>query len=517
MTRYVGFSEFYHDAGVSIIEEDGTVSYATHAERWSKKKNDSVIPEKLWDFVGQKPDEKISFYEDWELKFGKRGGINVSGGIRDDNNRFKDANDNHFKHWIGEGDVKKYSARVPIHEGLVYDHFHLHHESHCAGALYTRPWDSMDDTVCVSIDGAGEVQCSVIMDSKFNIIKEWHYPKSIGIIYSIVTRALKLRPLEDEYVVMGLSSYGEDEFSDWIYEQYHQFTDEAKELMEGVKISSQNSAREKQRKSFTAALIRRCLGTTPENAAASVQKFTERAIMEIMREARNHGSKLVYSGGCAQNVVVNSLLHELFDEVHISISPSDSGSSLGAAAKTWAEETGGNKLIWTPYMGTNIDREINPTEVVDHLLSDKVCGVANGRAEFGPRALGNRSLIADVRYDVKDTVNEIKQRQKYRPFAPAILEEYVDEYFEGPTNEYMQFTSKALHDYKSVTHVDGTARVQVVRKDCQSIFRKIIEEYYERTGVPMLLNTSLNIRGRPMVDDEADAKIWQSKYNIRVF
>ena len=116
-----------------------------------------------------------------------------------------------------------------------------------------------------------------------------------------------------------------------------------------------------------------------------------------------------------------------------------------------------------------------------------------------------------------DTVNEIKRRQKYRPFAPAILEEYADQYFEGPMNEYMQFTSKALHDYSSVTHVDGTARVQIVRKDCQSVFRKIIEEYYERTGIPMLLNTSLNIRGRPMVDDEKDAKLWESQYNVKVF
>ena len=116
-----------------------------------------------------------------------------------------------------------------------------------------------------------------------------------------------------------------------------------------------------------------------------------------------------------------------------------------------------------------------------------------------------------------DTVNGIKRRQKYRPFAPAILEEYADQYFEGPMNEYMQYTSKALHDYKSVTHVDGTARVQIVKKDCPSIFRKVIEEYYERTGVPMLLNTSLNIRGRPMVNDEHDARLWEQKYKVKVF
>jgi carbamoyltransferase len=231
--------------------------------------------------------------------------------------------------------------------------------------------------------------------------------------------------------------------------------------------------------------------------------------MEIMTKARQYGNKLVYSGGCAQNVVINSRLPELFDDVHISVSPTDAGSSLGCAAHAWSQATGKDQLVWTPYLGYNIERDINPTEVVDHLLDKKVCGLANGRAEFGPRALGNRSLIADVRYDVKDTVNTIKRRQKYRPFAPAILEEYAEEYFDGPMNEYMQYTSTAKHDYKSVTHVDGTARVQVVKKDCQSVFRKVIEEYYERTGVPMLLNTSLNIRGRP--------RLWEQKYKVKVF
>ena len=151
------------------------------------------------------------------------------------------------------------------------------------------------------------------------------------------------------------------------------------------------------------------------------------------------------------------------------------------------------------------------------MLEHEYCGIASGRAEYGPRALGNRSLIADVRRDVKDTVNRIKRRQEYRPFAPAILEEFASEYFEGPMNEYMQYQSIAKHDYKSVTHVDGTARVQVVKKDCTSIFRKIIEEYYERTGVPMLLNTSLNIRGMPMVDKHKDAKQFSDLYNVPVF
>ena len=239
--------------------------------------------------------------------------------------------------------------------------------------------------------------------------------------------------------------------------------------------------------------------------------------MGIMREASKYGKKLCYSGGCAQNVVINSRLFELFDEVHIAVSPTDAGSGLGTAARSWAKATGKDKLIWSPYAGYDITNPIDPSAVVDHLLKHRYCGIANGRAEFGPRALGNRSLIADVRFDVQDTVNTIKRRQKYRPFAPAILEEYAEEYFDGPMNEHMQFTSWAKHDYAPVTHVDGSARVQIVRKDCESVFRKVIEEYYDRTGVPMLLNTSLNIRGRPMVNDELDAEMWEQKYEVKVF
>ena len=131
--------------------------------------------------------------------------------------------------------------------------------------------------------------------------------------------------------------------------------------------------------------------------------------------------------------------------------------------------------------------------------------------------MGNRSLLCDPRYDIKDTVNNIKRREKFRPFAPAILEEYADEYFEGPMNEYMQFVAKAKHDYDSVTHVDGTARVQIVKKDCESVIRQILEQWYEKTGCPMLLNTSLNIKGMPMVNTWADAEEFMRIYNVKIF
>ena len=487
--RYVGYSEFYHDAGLAIINEDGVVEFATHGERYSKKKNDPNIPKVLWDMVRE--DDHVSFYEDHVAKFDMRGGF-----------------DGH--------------ATLEYPKDAEFDAHHLHHESHCASAFYTRPWESKDDTVLVSIDGVGELQTAVIYDSNFNLIKEWHYPKSVGLVYTLTTKFLGLRPLEDEYVVMGLSAYHETcpkskAITDWLIRWYDNLSDLAPEVSLGIAVGGEHSQREQDRLRFRREFERRILSVEDKVAARATQDFADYAIMKIMTEASKYGKKLCYSGGCAQNVVINSRLFELFDEVHIACSPTDAGSGLGTAARSWSKATGKDKLVWSPYCGYDIERQVDPSEIVDHLLSHKVCGIANGKAEFGPRALGNRSLIADVRYDVQDTVNGIKRRQKYRPFAPAILEEYAEEYFSGPMNDHMQFTSKALHDYAPVTHVDGTARVQIVKKDCESIFRKVIEEYHDRTGVPMLLNTSLNIRGRPMVNDEHDADLWEQKYDVKVF
>ena len=487
--RYVGYSEFYHDSGFAIISEDGTVEFATHGERYSKKKNDPNIPPSLWDMVNE--DDHVSFYEDHVTKFDMRGGF-----------------DGH--------------ATLEYPKDAEFDAHHLHHESHCATAFYTRPWDSKDDTVLVSIDGVGELQTACIMDSDFNLIKEWHYPKSVGLVYTLTTKFLGLRPLEDEYVVMGLSAYHDTcpqskAITDWLIRWYDNLEDIAPEVAQGIAVGGEESQREQDRLRFRREFERRILSVEDKVAARATQDFADYAIMQIMGTAAQYGKKLCYSGGCAQNVVINSRLFELFDEVHIACSPTDAGSGLGTAARSWSKATGKDKLIWTPYSGYDIQRPIDPSEVVDHLINHKVCGIANGKAEFGPRALGNRSLIADVRYDVQDTVNGIKRRQKYRPFAPAVLEEYAEEYFDGPMNDHMQFTSKALHDYAPVTHVDGTARVQIVKKDCESIFRKVIEEYHDRTGVPMLLNTSLNIRGRPMVNDEHDAELWEQKYDVKVF
>ena len=198
--------------------------------------------------------------------------------------------------------------------------------------------------------------------------------------------------------------------------------------------------------------------------------------------------------------------------------PGDAGSSLGAAALAY-----GGRLDWrSAFLGHDIDGHYPVNDILDCLLTDRIVGVASGRAEFGPRALGNRSLLADPRgTEIKDQVNEIKRRQKFRPFAPVILEEAVDQYFDVPRgwsdSRYMQLVGQCRHPdlFPAIVHVDGTSRIQTVPKDGSGI-RELLEKWFVITGCPMLLNTSLNIRSEPMVNDRADADRFESLYGIKV-
>ena len=199
--------------------------------------------------------------------------------------------------------------------------------------------------------------------------------------------------------------------------------------------------------------------------------------------------------------------------------PGDAGSAIGAVLANRQQ-----RITWdTCSLGYDITATNSPDEIVDYLDKNKMCGIAQGRAEFGPRALGNRSLLADPRgYDIKDTVNAIKRRQQFRPFAPVILEEMADLYFDLPgascDNRYMQFISRCRHPelFPAVVHRDGTSRVQTVAKDGSTI-RTILEQWYQLTGCPMLLNTSLNIKGQPMVNDINDALAFEQHYSVKVF
>ena len=450
----LGMSEGSHDAGVTLLE-DKNILFASHAERHSRIKNDFKLHHTQFPVSEKYQPDVTAFYE---KPFRKN--------IR-----------------------RIMSGQKWQHKPRKCDYYFGHHETHAAAGYYTSPFDDCNILV---IDAVGEWDTISIWKAtterrhlgyithKLEKIKSWKYPYSLGLLYSAITKSIGLEPNEEEYITMGMAAFGEPihDLEPLLFKNNHA----------GVKLN------------FKA---RR------EDLAASIQDLYEKELLKLVDMCPHEN--LVIMGGCALNCVANSKIQN--KNIWIMPSPGDAGSSLGAAALVRKR-----KINWeSPYLGVNIQGTINPKNVVNELLRNKICGVANGKAEFGPRALGNRSLLGDPRFDIKDMVNQIKHRQKFRPFAPAILEEYADEYFDGPMNEYMQFVAKAKHDYDSVTHVDGTARVQIVKKDCKSWIRQILEEWYDQTQCPMLLNTSLNIKGEPIVNTWDDAIHFMRETNVYVF
>jgi carbamoyltransferase len=485
LQNILGISAGFHDAAATMIRSDGKILFAGHSERYSKKKNDAMIcPELLTEFCDY-PIDTIAYYERPWLKQARNF---VSGqGIDWSNVTVKQVLRNQLGSWLQHppGQIKTYS----------------HHLCHAAAGFQTS---SYDRATCVVIDAIGEFDTVSIWGAEYDskdqarYKKLWSqsYPRSIGLFYSAITQRIGLHPLDEEYITMGMAAYGQP-----------RYVEECRALLEdnlhiGIDPDWLWLA-------------------TNEDIAASAQVLTEQLIYNIMRYARELGwsSNLVYQGGVALNCLANRKLGEYFENIWIMPCPGDAGNSLGAAALAH-----GGRLRWTDaYLGHEIPGEYPVGAVVDHLQSDRIVGVASGRAEFGPRALGNRSLLADPRgSNIKDQVNEIKRRQKFRPFAPVILAEHVDEFFHMPRgwhrSPYMQSiaTCRSPDLYPAVCHVDNTSRVQTVEADGSGI-RALLEAWYAATGCPMLLNTSLNIRGEPMVNDRADADRFEQLYNVKVF
>ena len=221
-------------------------------------------------------------------------------------------------------------------------------------------------------------------------------------------------------------------------------------------------------------------------------------------------------GGCALNSSANTILWKIFKDIWIMPNPGDAGSSLGAAAALY-----GKHIEWkTPYLGYELEGKYPTDKILQELKSNKIAAVATGRAEYGPRALGNRSILADPRDpNIKDKVNMIKQREMFRPFAPVILEEFANEWFEMDfTSPYMQYTVNCRYPEKipSVVHKDGTSRVQTVNRDQHPGLHMLLRKWYWDTGCPVLLNTSLNIKGQPLLNDENDINNWEKEYNTKI-
>jgi carbamoyltransferase len=388
-------------------------------------------------------------------------------------------------------------------------HTHNHHLSHAAAGFQTSPYD---DATVVVIDAIGEFDTISIWNAYYDkngiatYKKLWgrRYPDSIGLFYSAMTERVGLRPLDEEYILMGMAAYGTsksiDKMSTALIESYKDITFKDN-LHTGVSTDFLEDVDEM-------------------SIATNTQLIAEQLIMNVISKAKMLGASknLVYGGGVALNCLANRLLGDYYENIWIMPNPGDAGSSLGAACLGYRK-----RVNWSDsFIGHCIEGSYPTNDILDRLLSDRIVGVASGRAEFGPRALGNRSLLADPRgQEIKDKVNEIKRRQKFRPFAPVILEEYVDDYFDMPrgfnNSRYMQVIARCRHPqlFPAIVHHDGTSRVQTVPKDGSGI-RELLEKWYILTGCPMLLNTSLNIRGEPMVNDREDADRFEKLYNVKV-
>jgi carbamoyltransferase len=491
MYHILGISAGFHDAAATVLDRYGNILFAAHGERYSKQKNDANIPLELLNEIDMSQVSTIAYYERPWLKQLRRA-------------------------YSGEGiEWNKVATRQILEQQLgparIRDKKiknYGHHLSHAAAGFQTS---SFDRATIVVIDAIGEWDTVTIWGAEYvnhraRYTRLWsqQYPHSIGLFYSAITQKIGLKPNEDEYITMGMAAYGNNVVSAAMRNRLvgHEYAVTFKQnLHVGL--------HDKYFDVFDTA-----------DLAAGAQALTEDLILNIMTRARKFkwSKNLVYMGGVALNCTANARIGNYFDDIWIMPCPGDAGSSLGAAALAH-----GGRLNWTDaFLGHDIPGAYPVYDALDCLVTDRIVGVASGRAEFGPRALGNRSLLADPRHnDIKERVNAIKQRQQFRPFAPVILEELADTYFDMPRgwdhSRYMQSVARCRCPdlFPAVVHIDSTSRVQTVPRDGSGI-RELLERWYVYSGCPMLLNTSLNVKGEPMVNDRRDADRFERLYGVRV-
>jgi carbamoyltransferase len=472
-----GINDAAHDAALSVIE-DGKILFAGHAERYSKRKNDWFLNDDIVkNAIEYGLPDQIAYYEN---SFLKRSRLLIRGGLGSLRPSFK-----------------KFVPDVPVKE-------FMHHESHAAAGYYTS---SFDDAVVVVLDAIGEWETSSIWIGEGQSLKKiWSkkYPYSFGLFYSAFTHLLGLKPNQEEYIMMGMAAYGDSsKYFDKVNSYFADIGNQKYNFHKGITDWSDQ-----------------ILEQDKFDIAAAVQKVFLNRLLEFMSMAKKISgkNKLVYMGGVALNSSANTHLWDIFEDIWIMPNPGDAGSSLGSAAALY-----GSHLDWQgPYLGTNIPGKYPVDSVLESLISEKIGPIASGRSEFGPRALGNRSILADPRDpDIKDKVNLIKKRELFRPFAPIVLEEFANDWFEMPTQkmQYMQYTVKCKQPLviPSVVHADGTSRVQTVSRTDHPGLYDLLKKWHSYSGVPVLLNTSLNIKNQPLLDSTDDIKIWELQYSQKIF
>jgi carbamoyltransferase len=535
----LGLSCYYHDAAACLLR-DGVLVAAAQEERFSRVKHDWRFPESAIAYclseagISTKELDLVVFYEKPFLRFERTLETFLAVAPRG-LKAFLDTMPSWLKQklWLPHTIEKRlgYGGKVLFAE---------HHLAHSASSFFLS---SFDEAALLTVDGVGEWATASYGFGRGNRIElthEMRFPHSLGLLYSAFTAYLGFEVNDAEYKVMGLAPYGTPRYRDLILEEIVDLRPDG-----SIRLNMDYFAFQYGSKMFTRKMeeLFGLPARAPESElmqkhkdiAASLQKVTEDVILTMARHvhAETGMRKLCFAGGVALNSVANGrLLREgPFDRLFIQPAAGDAGGALGAACLAWHHylNRAERHRLENVYLGSAFsDEEIESFlstvpgihrqklddftlihEVARLLAAGKVIGWFQGRMEFGPRALGNRSILADPRrVEMKDTVNEkIKFREGFRPFAPAVPAEDATEYFEiEGESPYMLLTVPTKSDkISAVTHVDGSARVQTVEQADNPLFHALLMEFESITGVPVLLNTSFNLRGEPIVCTPADA------------
>ena len=572
MTSVLGISAFYHDSAAAIIV-DGKIIGAAQEERFTRKKHDASYPKNAINYVLKEVDLKLNdidhvvFYEKPFLKFDRLletyVGFSPSG--------FRSFSMS-MPLWLSEKLFQKKMLFDALKEqdnnfnDIKKINFSEHHLSHAASAFFSSPYE---EAIILTLDGVGEWATTTVSlgkDNRIKILKEIHFPHSLGLLYSAFTYFLGFKVNSGEYKVMGLAPYGAPKFKDVILDKLIDLKEDGSFRLNmdyfnyatGLAMTNNKFA-----KLFNMKL------REPEDdllqihmdMAASIQTVTEEIVIRITRFLSKEFKlqNLCMAGGVALNCVANGkiLKEGLFKNIWIQPASGDAGGALGAAQAFYYQELNNKREIIKPdsmngsYLGPQftddqVENELKNCGAIYKKLSldqitkdtakalseEKAVGWFQGRMEFGPRSLGNRSIIADSRSEkMQKNLNlKVKYRESFRPFAPAVLFEKVSEWFEiNSQSPYMLLVadvkkSKQLQmteeqkklfgidklnikrsSIPSVTHVDYSARIQTVHKKTNPIFYKLIEEFEGITKCPVLVNTSFNVRGEPIVCSATDA------------
>jgi carbamoyltransferase len=541
MAAILGINCYKHDAAASLLV-DGRLIAAADEERFRRIKHYPGYPEKSIEFVMKEASlepediDHIAFYMIPRLVMRenitysrhyllKEGGLNFLLSQLNGARRMKNIGRTVRSH-LGKG----MSAPVSFIE---------HHMAHADSAVFCSGFDS---TAVLTVDGVGERVTSLLAsfrDGELAVHSSSRFPDSPGFYYSAVTRHLGFVPDNDEFKVMGLSSYGEPEFLDL-------FRDIISSSRGRIKVNTKllDIHRGTLDACFAPDILKKIgpprkpgseITDTHRNIACSAQKALEEVGLALAGYLRDVSGldRLVISGGVGLNCVMNGHIEREagFSDVYPFPASHDAGTSLGAALQVHRKYypeiplvTPGSMFLGPSFSEEDIHEVLRmarlswekPGNLADQtaemIEQGMIVALFNGRMEFGPRALGNRSILADPRRDdMKDILNSlVKHREPFRPFCPSCLEEHSAEYFEGcgiapyMIKTYPVYPEKA-GEIPSVTHVDGTARVQTVSRDVNPFYYDVIDSFYRRTGVPVVLNTSFNIRGEPIVNTPVDA------------